>query len=350
MNSTNNISPVLEASGLTIGYRKPHGQRLVLLNNVNLEIQRGEVVCLLGPNGSGKSTLLRTLSGLQPPLGGAIRIMGKPVRSNQAKATARLLSVVLTEPLAIRDLTVRQLVTMGRYPYMNWLGTPDQDDLRIIERSIIQARMQGYEERNLYELSDGELQRAMVARALCQDTPLILLDEPTAHLDLPNRVSIMRLLKSLAAETGKSILFSSHELDLAMQTAGTLWLLRPGEPVSVGVPEDLVLNGIFESTFGADGVDFDPSTGNFRFHPNDGIPVFCDGNSVTGFWTRRALEREGFEASEDPSLPVRIQVFNGPNRWMLEAAGEQLHCQTLSDLLSKLHSLRSLTPLVFKKN
>jgi iron complex transport system ATP-binding protein len=257
---------VLQSLDLSIGYPHPGNPPLVLARDLNLLIHPGQVIGLLGPNGSGKSTLLRTLSGLQPAISGSVRVMGQTIRSNQVRQTARMLAVVLTDRIDVRNLTVAQLVGMGRYPYSDWFGrTADQDNDRI-RLALDQVRMLGFAGRYFNELSDGEQQRTLLAKALVQDTPLIILDEPTAHLDLPNRISIMRLLRRLADETGKSILFSSHDLDLAVHTADHLWLLQKGGALVQGKPDELMESRAFEETFttGPDEVDQNLVSDYFR--------------------------------------------------------------------------------------
>jgi iron complex transport system ATP-binding protein len=221
----------------------------VLSADLNISLKKGRVVGLLGPNGSGKSTLLRTLAGLQPALSGTVTVMGQPVKSNQVRQTARVLSVVLTGRIDVRNLTVLQLVAMGRYPYNNWLGRLGEDDRKMIRQSLEWTYLWDLRNQMVNEMSDGEQQRALFAKALAQDTPLIILDEPTAHLDLPNRVSMMQLLRKLATETGKSILFSSHDLDLALQVADELWLLKRGGTLITGSPGELCEGTVFEDVF-----------------------------------------------------------------------------------------------------
>jgi len=257
MNQPNPDSIILESHDLAIGYPYTGSLPLVLAQHLNLTIERGQVIGLLGPNGSGKSTLLRTLAGLQPTISGSVKVMGQTIRSNQVRQTARMLSVVLTDRIDVRNLTVFQLVSMGRYPYTDWLGRAGSDDNDRIRTALEQVRLKGYSNRFFNELSDGEQQRTLVAKALVQDTPLIILDEPTSHLDLPNRISIMRLLRTLADETGKSILFSTHDLDLAIHTANHLWLLQKGGVLLTGKPLELMAGDAFEDTFrmGTDEVD-----------------------------------------------------------------------------------------------
>lgn len=266
MSRTNISIPVLESRGLAIGYPNYGGLPLVLAQDLHLGIERGQVIGLLGPNGSGKSTLLRTLAGLQPAISGSVQVMGHTVRSNQVRQTARMLSVVLTDRIEVRNLTVFQLVSMGRYPYTDWLGRAGNHDNDRIRTALEQVRLKDYSNRFFNELSDGEQQRTLLAKALVQDTPLIILDEPTAHLDLPNRISIMRLLRTLADETGKSILFSTHDLDLAVHTADLLWLLRKGGVLLTGKPADLMAGDAFEDTFntGTDEADLNIVADYFR--------------------------------------------------------------------------------------
>jgi iron complex transport system ATP-binding protein len=251
MTAGQNHTIILESVGLSIGYNPPGHKQLLLASDLNLIIRQGQVTGLLGPNGSGKSTLLRTLAGLQPSLAGGVHVMGKAIRSNMIRQTATMLSVVLTDRIDVRNLTVYQLVSMGRYPHTDWLGRMGKQDTDLIALAMRQVRLGGYENCFFNELSDGEQQRTLLAKALVQDTPLIILDEPTAHLDLPNRISIMKLLRRLADETGKSILFSTHDLELAIQNADTLWLLPKGGKLVRGTPEELMSSTAFEETFGS---------------------------------------------------------------------------------------------------
>ena len=257
---------VLESINLTIGYPYPGRLPLVLARDLHLGIECGLVIGLLGPNGCGKSTLLRTLAGLQPVISGSVKVMGQTIRSNQVRHTARMLSVVLTDRIEVRNLTVFELVSMGRYPFTDWLGRAGREDDERIGTALEQVKLREYSTRFFNELSDGEQQRVLLAKALVQDTPMIILDEPTAHLDLPNRISIMRLLRNLADETGKSILFSTHDLDLAIHTADHLWLMPKGGVVLKGKPAELMEGDAFEDTFrsGTDAADQDIVSDYFR--------------------------------------------------------------------------------------
>jgi iron complex transport system ATP-binding protein len=206
--------PYLTCNNLSIGYTKGH---IVdrLFEDLSLSLTGGEMVCFMGPNGAGKSSLLRTLAGLQRPLSGQIDLH-QPI---EIEGKEKQIAVVLTDRVHALNLKVEDIVTFGRYPYLGWNITLSKADRKIVQRAIDRVHLEPLLNKKLYELSDGQLQMVMIARALAQDTPIILLDEPTAHLDLNNRVEVMNLLKDLSHSTGKAILLATHELDLALQTA-----------------------------------------------------------------------------------------------------------------------------------
>ena len=289
---------LLHTKGLQAGYRaggRAGSQAIVTIGGpLDLEIQAGQLICLLGPNGSGKSTLLRTLGGLQPPLGGEIEIEGVGTGQLTPVQLAKKVSLVLTDRVAGHNLTVYSLVALGRYPYSGWLGLLSETDKKIIQWAIEVTGIGLFINRKVHTLSDGETQKVMLARALAQDTPILLLDEPTAHLDLPSRIQLMRLLHRLARDTRKGILLSTHELDLALQVAGEVWLLQPGGQLDSGVPEDLVLNGVFEAAFVKEGIVFDKAAGTFTIHRDNTKPIVLSGEGAAALWTQRALQREGF--------------------------------------------------------
>lgn len=305
---------IVETRSLAIGYRSSRTERTVA-GPLDLQLRPGSLVCLLGSNGAGKSTLMRTLSGLQPVLAGEIMIDDRPLGTLKPVELAQKLSLVLTDRIDAGNLTAREVVALGRTPYTGWLGSLTKDDYFKIAQSIEQTGITPLLDRHMHQLSDGERQKVMLARALAQDTPLILLDEPTAHLDLPNRVEMMRLLHTLAHDTRKAILLSTHELDLALQTADELWLMPPGGTILAGLPEDLVLNGAFEATFARSGFPFDRATGTFTIHqPVDNAQIYLEGSEKTLFWTKRALQREGLGVSRyrDAACLIRVsEVENG---------------------------------------
>ena len=286
--------PLLIAENLLVGYPALHKRVRPLAGPLQLALWPGELVCLLGPNGAGKSTLLRTLAGLQPPLGGRLVLAGADLARLSAAGRAQRLSIVLTDRVDTGNLTVWELVGLGRHPHTGWLGALSTHDEAQIQAALAATDTAGLAHRPVGELSDGERQKVLLARAIAQDTPVVLLDEPTAHLDLPNRVALMRLLHRLARQTGKAILLSTHELDLALQAADRVWLLPVDGALRSGTPEDLVLSGAFAAAFARSGLAFDPATGTFALHAPTGPAVQLLGEGAAVFWTRRALEREGF--------------------------------------------------------
>ena len=281
---------------------------------------------------------MRTVSGIQESLGGEVNVLDQEVNSHNHKKLARLLSVVLTDRIDVRNLTVFQLVSMGRYPHNDWLGRLSDEDKRIVERAVEQVNLGEFMHSDVDELSDGEQQRVMIAKALAQDTPLIILDEPTAHLDLPNRVEVMRLLRELASTTGKAILLSSHDLDLALQSSDWLWLIPQGGPVVKGMPEDLVLNGSLEAIFDTKQVHFNPSTGSFLIEYKTDNTLCFEGEGITVFWTMRALARLGFKMIQDETASKRLLLSEMDPKWVFVDDGKRKEFNKLSDLVFFLKS------------
>ncbi|OGX91323.1 ABC transporter ATP-binding protein [Hymenobacter coccineus] len=314
-------APLLTAEDLAVGYFLSKKTPRPVAGPLRLALWPGELVCLLGPNGAGKSTLLRTLAGLQPPLGGRLELGGRPLAAMGAAERARQLSVVLTDRVDAGNLAVRELVRLGRHPHTGWLGGLSAHDEARVQAALEATGTEAFADRPVGELSDGERQKVLLARALAQDTPVVLLDEPTAHLDLPNRVALMRLLHQLARTTGKAILLSTHELDLALQAADRTWLLPADGALRTGTPEDLVLSGAFAAAFAREGLAFDAATGTFALHAPTGPPVQLVGEGAAAFWTRRALEREGFVPTAGPAA-LRVTAPAGPGPWLSQAAGQ----------------------------
>lgn len=318
---------LLRTDSLAIGY-KTGGAQNRLLENLNLVVRQGELVCFMGPNGIGKSTLIRTLAGLQPPLSGRVVTPQQDLKPELSKC----ISLVLTDRITAVNMTVQELVTYGRYPYLDWNLKLTAEDNNIIQKAIAQTRIENLAQKKLYELSDGQMQMAMIARALAQDTPLLLLDEPTAHLDQNNRVEIMNLLRNLAHHSDKGILVATHELDLALQTADTIWLTGKNKNMLTGIPEDLVLNGSFDDIFQFKG--FDLKTGKVFHEAWRGISITLIGEGYEYLWTKNALERNGF--STDLKANFVVQVSHDGNQLTWEFQGQVYH--SLQQLLVALSS------------
>jgi iron complex transport system ATP-binding protein len=304
---------MFSTTSLSIGYKKKR-HNIVVQHDLNLQLRGYELVCLIGPNGCGKSTLLRTLAGLQSPLAGSVAIDGKNIFDLSAREKSLLLSMVLTERIEIENTTVRQIVAMGRQPHTSWWGTLSDCDRKKTENALQLVHLQDKAELFINELSDGERQRTFIAKALAQDTPHIFLDEPTAHLDLPNRIEIMLLLHKLAHQTGKAILLSTHELDIALQASDCIWLMNNDTVMKTGVPEDLVIDGSFGQTFNNPNYYFNISNGNFSMNYPSNKNISISGEHIRLYWTLRALARNGFRATED--APAKIEATN--NGWILD--------------------------------
>ena len=327
----------LTASNLSIGYRKKKEEKRVH-ENLQLELKKGTLLCLMGPNGAGKSTLLRTLAGIQAPLSGQVWITGKKLHQLSAVERARLISLVLTETISAGNMTVLELVALGRHPHTGWGGQLSATDKTKVSEALEDVGLQGLAGEKLYELSDGQRQKALIARALAQDGELIILDEPTAHLDLINRLQTMRLLRLLALRRQKAIVVATHELDLALQSADRLWLLgNKTEGLIAGVPEDLVLQGHLARTFSRSGFFFDAHNGQFREELHSCLPIQLKGEDPAYSWTRKALQRQGYEAvPEESERSVHIIQEGKKIIWELYAAGEKKRAYSVEELIKLL--------------
>ena len=336
------IDLTLSAHNLNIGYTAPRKPPVVVAENLNLALQAGEMVCLIGPNGVGKSTLMRTIAGLQPPLAGDMMLAGTDLTRLRAAERAQRLSLVLTERIDVGMLSAYGLVALGRHPYTNWSGRLTEHDESVVRWALAAVDALALATRQVNELSDGERQKIMIARALAQEPDLMLLDEPTAFLDLPRRVEMMRLLRELAHTTGRAILLSTHDLDLALRSADRIWLMATDGTLQVGAPEDLVLSGAFADVFQSEGVTFNPHTGSFVVNTQQRGTIALTGSGLPLIWTRRALERAGFSVASNGAAPL-AQIVAHENNWTLTHAGEKTTYSTLYDLMAALtaESIRS---------
>ncbi|MEH2402912.1 ABC transporter ATP-binding protein [Nostoc sp.] len=301
---------ILTTDNLTIGYKTSRKTLRCVASDISVSLLAGELVCLLGPNGAGKSTLLRSLAGMQPPIAGEVRLLGDNVYKLAPQDLAKRLSLVLTEKVDVGMLSAYTLVSLGRYPYTDWWGNLTPQDEAIVNWAIKSVGAVHLAQRQVSELSDGERQKIMIARALAQSPIVMLLDEPTAFLDLPRRVEIMQLLRQLVRETNQAILLSTHDLDLALRIADKVWLLSTNGLLHVGAPEDLVLNGAFADTFHSEGVEFDVASGEFHLHTSYKGEINLIGEGIASVWTIRALKRAGFQVNQNKNiLPISVEVI-----------------------------------------
>ena len=326
----------IELRHLSTGYTERR-RSVVISPDLCLSIRQGEIVMLMGPNGSGKSTLMHTMAGLLPPLAGEVELGEKPLSSLTMKEVARQLSLVLTERIPAGNMDVWEVVTIGRYPYTGFRGVLSAEDKRICEEALATSRLTELRERIFDTLSDGEKQCVMIARALAQETPLILLDEPTAHLDLPSRLEVTTMLRTLAHKLGKSILISTHELDLALGWADTIWLLDRSGAITAKAPEDLILDGDIERVFGDPRLRFDQERGEFSIAEEPGQQIHLTGEGLRYSWTCRALHRLGYGIISGDLPPETSSITISEAGWTLRTpTGITTQHHSITALLSAL--------------
>lgn len=292
---------------LETGYQSKN-KATVITRDINASLYSGELTCLLGPNGAGKSTLLKTLTAFLPPLGGEIYIEHKALGDYSDAELSKVIGVVLTEKLTLNNMTVEELVGMGRSPYTGFWGRMGDHDRQIVEDSIELVGIGNLKGRMIHTLSDGERQKVMIAKALAQETPIIFLDEPTAFLDYPSKVEIMQLLQRLAREKGKTVFLSTHDLELALQIADKVWLLDKPHGVAIGTPEDLALDGEMSKYFHREGVVFDRESGLFQISHKIEKMVRLIGDGARYNMVKKALARQGIEASGNNPGETVIEV------------------------------------------
>lgn len=253
---------ILKTESLRIGYRKKQLET-VIASGININVAKGELTAVIGINGVGKSTFLRTISGIQPALAGKVVINEEDRENIPSRQLAKLISLVLTEQPLSKNLGVAELIALGRQPYTNWIGSLSAEDRKMVKNALALVKIEDLQHKKCYELSDGQLQKVLIARALAQDTALMILDEPTSHLDMYHKAQVLKLLKELSQQTKKAIIFATHEINLALQLCDTIILMKPGE-IFQDTPKQLIQKGHFESIFPSDLIVFDPVTESFR--------------------------------------------------------------------------------------
>jgi iron complex transport system ATP-binding protein len=258
----------IQLKNLGIGYPTKHGVRTVA-EGIDGTIRSGELTCLLGANGVGKSTLLRTLSAFQPKIKGNVFLEGREISDYSDKKLSKLIGVVLTEKPDVRNMRVRELVSLGRSPYTGFWGTYSKEDLRIVDEAISLVGIDSLSGRMVHTLSDGERQKVMIAKALAQQTPVIYLDEPTAFLDYPSKVEVLQLLRRISKEAEKTIFLSTHDVELALQLADTVWLMTREGGMTIGTPLQLAQQGALGRFIEREGITFDPETLTIRVKRNN---------------------------------------------------------------------------------
>ncbi len=319
---------LLSAQSLVVGYESP------LLKPIHFSVYAGDLICLMGINGCGKTTLFKTLGAQLPALSGEINLKNQNLHSLSSREKAKLMSFVLAGRRGDDHLRVEDVLILGRYPYTNFWGELQKKDWELIEETIELVGLSETRHKILGELSDGQRQKVWIARAFVQDTPILFLDEPTNFLDIPHRLEIMRLLRVMARERGKAVIFSSHDWDCALSAASWLWLIHEGE-LCMGLPEDFILNGKIQEVFSRKDFIFDSERGVFK-EKNCGAQklsiTFKDISFERKHWTLHALGKIGFDCiSEDDS-----QIVVDKQGWTVKTEKGPRLCQSLEELLNTL--------------
>lgn len=335
---------ILSFSSLVIGYCRDRA----LLPGLNGSAHRGEITAMIGKNGVGKSTLLRTFAGIQEPLGGEILYNGIPVYGMNRNDLARTVSFTSTEVLRVSNMRVLDLVALGRFPYTNWLGTLTGKDSDIVWDAMEKTSVSPLAHRFVAELSDGERQKAMIARMIAQDTTVMLMDEPTAFLDVRSKFEVMELLIRLAHDDHKTVVFSTHDLNMAVSHSDNIWLILESS-MKEGAPEDLMLNGSFDHLFESSSVGFNSESGTYALKPHFRGTVCLKGEGPRYHWTAEGLKRAGFLVADSPATPY-IRIME--DRWQLTFPDKMRECYSVYELvreLRKFNSFPGIPPVIVNK-
>lgn len=271
------MKSIIKSEGLAVGYQKK-----AVISDISIEAIKGQVICLLGPNGAGKSTILRTLSGLLAPVKGAVFVEGTDIKKMKQKEIAKKLSLVLTDQVAPSMLTVYEMIAMGRTPYTNFFGHLSDEDRRVIAQSLEIVGAGPLKDRFYSQLSDGEKQKVMIARAIVQEPELIILDEPTSHLDIKHKVEVVRVLQKLSNEKGISCILSLHDIDLALKGCQTVFLVRKGQILAQGAPEEIIHDGMIKELYGIEGAEYNELYGSVELKGPAGNDIFVTGGNASG--------------------------------------------------------------------
>lgn len=325
---------ILSFNSLRIGYISGKRKKIIL-PPLDASALQGELIAVIGRNGIGKSTLLRTLIGLQDPMGGDILLYDRDIKTISRKKLARLIGYISTEVVKVDKMTVYDLVALGRFPHTNWIGKIDDKNHRLILEALNKTGIEKMSNSFVTELSDGERQRVMIARLIAQDSGILVMDEPTAFLDIGNKYEILHLMRSLARENNKTIIFSTHDLHLAVNQADKIWLMLEKELME-GAPEDLMIRGAFDHLFDPLPMQFDPEHGVFTIRHESSIKIYLEGSGQLKYWTEKALKRIGYLVSTTKTDKYIIVPANTNENWQIVSDGIIVEYCSLYELLMDL--------------
>jgi iron complex transport system ATP-binding protein len=331
---------ILSFDHLEIGFLSGKYRR-ILLPPVHGKAYEGELIAVIGKNGVGKSTLLRTITGLQDLLGGDLSIDGRDIKEYSRIQLSEKVGYISTEIIKVSNMTVYDLVSLGRFPYTNWLGIISSADRKIIMESLVKTGMGDFLGRPVTELSDGERQRAMIAMVLAQDAKIMVMDEPTAFLDISSKFEIIHLMHELTTGRDKAIIFSTHDLSMALSQADKIWVLKENG-LFEGAPEDLMLEGTFNTLFDDSKVKFNNLDGSFNIRNIEKGSIIVKGEGEKKYWTGKALVRAGYTVADSGSL-TEVEVPSEMNStWKFHSPGISEEFNTLYELVGYI---RNETPI-----
>lgn len=301
---------ILTTHDMAVGYGQGN-KRTILLSDLNLRLEQGSLVALLGKNGAGKSTLLRALTCDSQPINGSVEIDGKPSDEISKRDLSRLIALVATERIMGGAFTIRELVALGRQPHTGFLGRLSRHDDEVVRQSLEAVGIAHKAEQHVAQLSDGERQKAMIAKALAQETPIIVLDEPTAFLDVASRIETMKLLHSLAREQNKAVLLSSHDISQSLLLADELWVITQDREVVTGSTEQVVMSGAMDRVFDNSSILFNNDLCDYesKLPTTASVMLECD-DSKLEHCVANALLRNGIATSHGGDVMVKVLSVN----------------------------------------
>ena len=327
---------ILSLENLNIGYSAGKHSK-VLVAPISATARTGELIAVIGRNGIGKSTLLRTIIGLQHSLGGNVLLNGKNIYRIPLNDLAREIGYISTEVVRVSNMRVFDLIALGRFPHTNWIGKLDTESMNSIRNALIKTGMESLSNRYISELSDGERQRAMIARVLAQDTEIMVMDEPTAFLDIAGKYEIVNLMLNLTRE-GKTIIFSTHDFSVALNQTDKIWLITEKSFLE-GAPEDMMLRGAFDHLFESSVVGFNSLDGSFSFRIQSRGMIRIEGDGMLKKWTEKAVTRAGYSISQTQYSKL-IKISDGiSKKWELVSDDFQGGFNSLYDLVAFLRKI-----------
>jgi iron complex transport system ATP-binding protein len=328
------LTDILSLDSLKIGYVSGRAKQ-ILLPPLDAIAKKGELIAVIGRNGIGKSTLLRTITGLQPSLGGLVMFGNRRIDEFSKLELALQIGYISTEIIKVSNMNVYELVALGRFPHTSWIGRIDTANHEMIMSALEMTGLLSFRNRFVSELSDGERQKAMIARILAQDTGIMIMDEPTAFLDIGSKYEILHLMHTLTRKRGKTIIFSTHDLHMAISQSDKIWLISD-RSLKEGSPEDLMLEDAFGHLFDSSPVQFNSENGTFTFRSDECEAIYLNGDGTARYWTEKAIHRAGYSVSEAKTDPFISIPDAECKKWRVEGSTISIEFGTVYELVNYL--------------